>query len=143
MHSDCVFCGIASHAEPASIVFEDETCMAFLDLRQFHAGHTILIPRQHIADVRDLDDETGTHLMAALTRITRAVAAAFPGQGASIWHSIGPAAFQEVPHLHFHIHPRQVGDGLLRVYPSAPATPHRTELDAHAAAIRDALDRAK
>ena len=44
--------------------------------------------------------------MATVARITGAVGRAFPSEGLSLWHSIGPAAFQEVPHLHFHIHPR-------------------------------------
>jgi histidine triad (HIT) family protein len=55
--------------------------------------------------------------MTTLIRVVRAVDAAFPNDGMSIWHSIGAAAFQEVPHLHLHVHPRQVDDGLLRVYP--------------------------
>jgi dihydrofolate reductase len=43
------------------------------------------------------------------------VGLAFPNQGLSVWHSIGEAAFQEVPHLHIHIHPRLTGDNLLYV----------------------------
>jgi histidine triad (HIT) family protein len=139
MSSGCIFCRIASRSEAASVVYEDDQTVAFLDLRQFHVGHTILIPRLHVADVRELDEETGARLMTALSRITRAVSGAFPGQGISIWHSIGPAAFQEVPHLHFHIHPRHVGDDLLRIYPSSPAMPGRPELDEYAAVIRKRL----
>lgn len=139
MSSACIFCRIAAKAEPASMVYEDDWTVAFLDLRQFNAGHTLVIPRQHVADVRDLDEETGGHLMAALSRITQAVSEAFPGEGTSVWHSIGPAAFQEVPHLHFHVHPRRMGDELLRIYPSTPATLGRTELDEYAAAIRNRL----
>jgi len=40
-------------------------------------------------------------------------------EGISVWHSIGEAAFQEVPHLHFHVHPRMIGDDALRIYPRA------------------------
>ena len=139
MHSDCIFCAIASSAAPASVVYEDAFSIAFFDLRQFHPGHTLIIPRQHIADVRELDEATGAHFMASLSRVTRAVSAAFPGQGTSVWHSIGAAAFQEVPHLHFHIHPRHMADGILRVYPSAPSSPARPILDEYAAAIRKQL----
>lgn len=139
MREVCVFCQIVAGRVPASIVYQDAQTMAFIDLRQFHAGHTLVIPRQHIADVRDLDPSTGAALMATVTRITRAVGKAFPNQGLSLWNSIGPAAFQEVPHLHIHVHPRWLDDGFLRVYPQDPATPERPVLDGYAAKIRACL----
>ena len=113
--------------------------MAFVDIRQFHAGHTLVIPRRHIPDVRELDTPTGTALMETISRITRAVDTAFPGEGLSLWHSIGPAAFQEVPHLHFHIHPRKTADGFLRVYPAEPPTSDQVTRDSYAARISECL----
>jgi histidine triad (HIT) family protein len=139
MTEDCVFCQIVRGASPASVVHEDELTVAFLDLHQFHPGHTLLIPREHLADVREVSAATGAALMVALARLTRAVGEAFPSEGISVWHSIGPAAFQEVPHLHFHIQPRTTDDGLLRVYPSRPAAPDRAALDRYAASIREHL----
>ena len=116
--------------------------MAFVDLRQFHPGHTLVIPRQHLRDVRDADEASGAALMSTLSRVTRAVAAAFPNEGLSLWHSIGDAAFQEVSHLHFHIHPRFKEDGVLRVYPQAPATPDKQTRDEYAALLRHHMPRA-
>jgi histidine triad (HIT) family protein len=55
--------------------------------------------------------------MASVARVTSAVGRTFPNEGISLWHSIGPAAFQEVPHLHIHVHPRRTEDGFLRIYP--------------------------
>ena len=135
----CIFCGIARRAHPASIVWEDDLTVAFIDLRQFHPGHALVIPRQHLQDLRDLDPVTGAAVMASVARLTRAVAAAFPNQGLSVWHSIGTAAFQEVLHLHIHVHPRLIGDGLLQVYPSAPATPDEATRDRYAASLRSCL----
>jgi histidine triad (HIT) family protein len=133
----CVFCEIVLGSEPASIVWEDELTLAVVDLRQFHAGHTLVMPRKHLRDVRELDYQIGAALMATLARITRAVAATFPNHGLSLWHSIGEAADQEVPHLHVHVHPRLVNDGLLRVYPSAPALPGKLVRDQYAATLRE------
>lgn len=107
-----------------------------MDLRQFVPGHVLVVPRVHIRDVRELEEPVSAALMAAISRVTRAVATAFPHEGISIWHSIGPAANQEVPHLHFHVHPRRTDDGMLRVYPEIPATPARAELDECASCIR-------
>jgi histidine triad (HIT) family protein len=78
--------------------------------------------------------------MWAVVRVTRAVGAAFPNQGLSLWHSIGEAAFQEVPHLHVHVHPRILRDDLLRIYPRPAATPDRAVLKKHADTLRAHLD---
>lgn len=118
--ADCVFCAIAAGRAPADVVHADARTLAFVDLRQALPGHVLVIPRAHLHDVRELDDATGAALMATVARMTRAVAAAFPHDGISLWHSIGAAAFQEVPHLHVHVHPRRHGDDLLRVYPAEP-----------------------
>ena len=137
---DCVFCDIVSGKIAASIVIEDELTMAFVDLRQFHPGHTLVIPRHHFRDVRELDHSTGSALMATISRVTRAVGAMFPNEGLSLWHSIGEAAFQEVQHLHIHIHPRFRDDGVLRVYPESPVTPTKEKRDEYAARLREFLD---
>ena len=140
MSEMCVFCAIVRGTEPASIVWEDDLTMAFIDQRQFHAGHTLVIPRRHLRDVREVDYATGAALMASVARITRAVAAAFPNQGLSIWHSIGEAAAQEVPHLHVHVHPRLLEDQLLQVYPSAAPLADKTVRDKYAETLRTYLD---
>jgi len=136
----CLFCAVARGGEPASIVCENDLALAAVDLRQFHPGHTLVIPRQHFQDVRELDDTTGAALMAMVSRVTRAVGRAFPNQGLSLWHSIGEAAFQEVPHLHIHVHPRFIGDDVLRVYPQLPSNTARSILDSYAAILRSYLD---
>jgi histidine triad (HIT) family protein len=138
--SDCVFCRVVSGALPASIVYSDALTIAFLDLRQFHPGHVLVIPREHVHDVREADDATLGAVMTGVARMTRAVDRVFPSDGISVWHSIGPGANQEVPHLHFHVHPRRLGDELLRVYPSHPAHPARETLDDWAARLRASLD---
>jgi histidine triad (HIT) family protein len=134
-----VFCDIVEGRAPATIVASDPLTVAFFDQRQFHPGHVLVVPRAHIADVRDADADVGSALMTSVGRIARGVAGVFPNEGLSVWHSIGAAADQEVPHLHFHVHPRRVHDGLLRVYPSAPAYPERTTLDEWGARLRAVL----
>ncbi|MCB1600776.1 MAG: HIT domain-containing protein [Lysobacterales bacterium] len=135
----CVFCDIAAGRAPASIVFADELTLAFVDLRQFHPGHMLVIPRAHLNDVRELDERVGSAVMASVARITRAVAQVFPNDGLSLWHSIGPSAFQEVPHLHIHIHPRLPDDGFLRVYPQEPVSAHADLREDYARRLRAAL----
>jgi histidine triad (HIT) family protein len=136
----CVFCDIAAGRIPASIVHQDDLTVAFIDLRQFHPGHTLVIPRRHIRDVRELDGSTGAALMTTVARVTRAIGTVFPNEGLSLWHSIGEAAFQEVAHLHIHIHPRFRDDHVLQVYPSPPATPSKEKRDEYAVTLRRNLE---
>ena len=136
MASECIFCQIIAGEAPASFVREDALTVAFMDTRQFHPGHVLVVPRTHMPDVRALDGDTGAALMAAVADVARAVSAALVCPGMTVWHSIGEAAGQEVPHLHFHVHPRTGSDRLFLAYPSAPDTPDRASLDALAAAIR-------
>lgn len=77
--------------------------------------------------------------MNTLVRVARAVDSAFPNEGMTVWHSIGPAAFQEVPHMHLHVHPRRLGDGLLRVYPDVPTNADPVRRATYAERVRQAL----
>ena len=139
MATDCVFCEIMAGRAPGDLVYEDTLTVAFIDPRQHNPGHVLVVPRKHVNDIRQLDSRTGAQLMNTLIRITRAVDRAFPNEGMSVWHSIGPAAFQEVPHMHLHVHPRRLDDGLLRVYPGAPIDAEPTTRAAYAEHLRLAL----
>ena len=141
MNAPCAFCSIIAGESPASIVHEDEHTLSFMDCRQFNVGHVLVVPRVHLHDLRELSPPLGAALMTAVVQVTRAVDRAFPGDGISVWHSIGPAAFQEVPHLHIHVHPRVVGDGMLRIYPSEVPLPGAAALDHYAARVREQLRR--
>lgn len=84
-------------SESAQIVWKDSLAMAFLDRRQFHPGHTLVVPRAHSEVVRKLDCDSGAVLTDTFSRLTAAVGAILPNRGLSVGHSLGEAAFQEVP----------------------------------------------
>ena len=136
----CTFCEIVAGRVPSTHVAESAHAIAIVDLRQAHAGHVLVMPREHLHDLRDADDATIADVMQLTARVSRAVSAAMPNDGISIWHSIGAGAHQEVPHLHVHIHPRTLDDDLLQVYGSPPPTPSRERLNAIGARIRALLD---
>ena len=116
--SECVFCSIAAGNAEASIVYQDDQVLAFMDPRQFHPGHVLVIPRAHTPDICSLDTVDAGPLMTIVAAMSKAVDKAFPSDGLSIWISTGPGAYQEVPHLHVHVHPRMLRDEMLRPYPS-------------------------
>ena len=134
--SDCVFCGIVAGSVEASIVHEDEVTIAFMDLSQPNGAHVLVIPRQHIETIYDLEPDVGAGLMQTVVRTARAVRRSLQPAGLSIWQSNGPAAGQDVPHVHVHLLTRQPQDGFLRVFPGIPARPARAILDQLADKIR-------
>lgn len=138
MAEECIFCQIVAGEAEASIAYEDDATMAFMDVGQFHAGHALVVPRSHIRDIYGLDEKTGSALMAAISRVAEGVRDAFQPDGINIWQSNG-APWQEVFHLHFHVLPRWREDGLLRFTPPSRNQPTRPELDDQAAKIRVAL----
>ena len=135
---ECVFCNIAVGKEPASIMYEDGAVMAFMDIAQPRHGHGLIIPKQHVQDIFELDDETGAVLISALRRVALATKEAFQPEGITVWQQNGPP-WQEVPHLHFHVLPRYRGDSLMRPWPTPLQPAPRDELDRQAALIRQAL----
>lgn len=136
---DCVFCRIVAGSEPASVVYEDEATLAFMNLRQANPGHVLVIPKAHTADVCDLDEQTAGRILRTVVRVARAVRTALGPEGLTVFQCNGEAAEQEVPHVHFSVLPRRRNDGLMKVYPEAPAVVCREELDGLAARIRTAM----
>ena len=110
MPGDCVFCQIAAHARPASIVMEDEAALAFLDSRPLFAGHCLLIPRSHIETLSDLPAVAIATFFGAAQLLARAVEEALGADGSFL--AINNRVSQSVPHLHVHVVPRRRKDGL-------------------------------
>ena len=138
----CFVCRIVAGEAPASVVFDDATTMAFVDIRQPNEGHILVVPRMHIETVDLLDRSIAGELAWATVRVARAVRRAYRPPGLNVWESNGEAAGQEVAHVHFHVLPRHHGDGSLRVYPDAnPRTygPADPALERIAELVRAAL----
>lgn len=136
---DCIFCDIISGRREAVTVHEDEQTCCFMDLRQGNPGHVLVVPRMHCEDIYSLPEADGEAVMRSVIRVSRAVRDAFQFPGLNIWQSNGECAGQEVYHVHFHVHPRQPDDGLLKAYQRKPATPPVETLQDYAQAIRSAL----
>ncbi len=125
--SDCIFCRIIRGELDSATIYEDESTLAFMNLRQSNEGHVLVVPRRHFEQIYDLDEETASALASTVCKVARAVRRVYAPEGLSIWQSNGPAAFQEVPHVHWHVLPRYNDDGLLVVYPKDLAGRARQE----------------
>ncbi len=109
----CVFCEIVAGNAPAVRVYEDDDFLAFLDIRPFTRGHTLVIPKAHFENLVD----TPADLVAGMSRIGQRIARAsresgLHADGNNIAINDGKAAFQSVFHIHLHVVPRRAGDKL-------------------------------
>ncbi|MDE2663905.1 MAG: HIT domain-containing protein [Gemmatimonadota bacterium] len=99
--TDCVFCGIASGAIPATIVAEAEDWVAFRDLEPRAPVHVLVIPRAHVSSLAALSKgPLGTRLLLACAAV--ADAEGLDG-GYRVVTNVGGDGGQAVPHLHFHV----------------------------------------
>jgi histidine triad (HIT) family protein len=135
--SACIFCRIAQKQVPASLVFEDETVMAFLDIRPLNEGHTLIIPKAHHENIFDIPQELIKYLHGVTKRIALAVEKATKADGISIIQQNGKAAGQDIFHLHVHVIPRYEGQKLPSF--SEISAVDRAKLDQTAAKIRKYL----
>ncbi|HUW20113.1 MAG TPA: HIT family protein [Sedimentisphaerales bacterium] len=116
--NDCVFCKMVAGLIPVTKIYEDEVILAFLDIGPVSDGHALVIPKQHFERLHDCPAELLGRICSRLGKIVGAVAAATDSDGYNVLCNNGRAAGQLVPHLHFHIIPRNVGDGLFDRWPS-------------------------
>jgi histidine triad (HIT) family protein len=106
----CVFCAIVAGEIPASIVFEDDDHVAFLDARPLFEGHTLLVPRTHVETLADLPAVAVGPFFTVVQRLSTAVPAAMGAAGSFV--AMNNIVSQSVPHLHCHVVPRNPKDGL-------------------------------
>lgn len=104
--SKTIFEKIIDREIPANIVYEDNEVLAFMDAFPLSKGHTLVVPKRPIENIYELDDKTGAELMAAVTKISKALRDAFNPKGLNVVQNNGSFASQSVFHLHFHIIPR-------------------------------------
>ena len=112
MDNKCIFCRIAQKQVPASLIYEDDKALAFLDIRPLSEGHTLVIPKAHYETVFDIPQELITYLHGITKKVALAVKKATEADGISIIQQNGEAAGQEICHLHVHIIPRYEGQKL-------------------------------
>lgn len=111
--SDCIFCRIVSGDLPSRRVYEDDVTLAFLDLAPFHRGHTLVIPKRHVTDVRTADGAL-TEIAPAVEKVSALVTDRLGADGVNVFTSAGAVAGQEVFHLHVHVVPRYADHAGLR-----------------------------
>lgn len=134
---DCIFCKMVQGQIPVTKIYEDEAVLAFLDIGPVSDGHALVVPKQHFEKLHDCPDDLLGQIGLRLGKIAKAVSAAMASEGYNVLCNNGRAAGQLIEHLHFHIIPRNSGDGVFNRWPSYKYEPGTIE--GIAARIRENL----
>ena len=119
----CVFCEIVKGNIPSYKVYEDDLCIAILDISQATIGHTLVIPKQHFKNIFEIDKDLAAHLFKVVTILSKKIAKALNVDNMNILNNNGPIAGQSVDHFHIHIIPRYKDDNLEIKFSSNKLTP--------------------
>lgn len=106
----CIFCDVIAGKIPSSKVYEDNDVLAILDISQVTYGHTIVMPKKHVKNILEADEETVCRCMKAVHTLSRQIVERTGAKGCNILNNCNEVAGQSVDHLHFHIIPRYSKD---------------------------------
>jgi histidine triad (HIT) family protein len=113
----CIFCRIVANEIPASKIYEDERFLAFLDISQVTKGHTLVIPKQHVDNLYELNQEDASKMLIVCQKVASVLKETYDLEGLNMVNNNGSLAGQTVNHFHIHLIPRYVGDRFLVVFP--------------------------
>lgn len=138
---DCIFCKIIKRQLPASIVFENDVVIAFMDIQPVNPGHVLVVPKVHHELITELDQNLTGELFRIGTQINAAIRkSGVKCEGVNYFLADGEAAGQEIFHVHLHVFPRYLGDGFgLRHSEEYYRLPQRETLDETAKSICENL----
>lgn len=137
METNCIFCKIANGDIPSSTIYEDELFRVILDLSPATKGHALILPKQHMADIFEMDETTAEKIFVLASRIAKAMKIALNCDGLNIVQNNGEVAGQTVFHFHMHIIPRYHDDGQNITW--IPGTSEAEEREAIAQQIKSLL----
>lgn len=116
--SDCLFCSIVNGDVPSHKVYEDDVCLAFLDIQPINAGHTLVVPKEHSKGLADLPPVSAGYMINVAQRVAAGLRRSDVNcEGVNLLLADGEAAGQEVAHVHLHVVPRHQGDGFGYKFP--------------------------
>lgn len=101
---DCIFCKIISGEIPSTKIYEDEVCLAFLDISPQAPQHAVIVPKEHIASANEINGENSaaiSHIFEKIPEITQNLGISETGY--RVVNNCGEHGGQTVGHLHFHL----------------------------------------
>ena len=105
---DCLFCKIINGEIPSSVVYEDDLVKVFLDINPTTNGDSLIVPKKHFKDFREVDDEILIHMNNIAKKLYPMYQEKLKCQGLTLAHNTDYS--QEIKHFHIHFIPRYEND---------------------------------
>ena len=106
-----IFTKIINGDIPSVKVYEDQKCIAILDINPNNKGHTLVIPKEEFETILDCPQGLLDHLMSVAKKVAVKMNEELKCDGMNVVINNKEAAGQEIPHIHIHIIPRYKDDG--------------------------------
>jgi histidine triad (HIT) family protein len=123
----CAFCKIVRRESPATIIYEDEVVLAFLDIHPQNDGHALVMPKKHYMTIYEVPDEEVARVYVVAKKIACAVKKSIGAGGISITQHNETGAGQDIFHVHVHVIPRYEGQRLHTIEEIPEANRERLE----------------
>lgn len=111
----CIFCQIIAGNVPSKKIYEDEKCIAIMDINPAAIGHVLLLPKEHYAIMPQVLEETVGHMFMVAKHLSQAMLRKLKVEGTNIFAANGTTAGQKAQHFMIHVIPRKERDGVLEV----------------------------
>ena len=111
MKDDCIFCKLANGVFETNKIYEDDDFTVILDAAPATKGHALILPKEHYANIYELDDETAGKALKLAKKLAIHMTDKLGCDGFNIIQNNGEAAGQTVFHFHVHLIPRYKDDG--------------------------------
>lgn len=112
MDNNCIFCKLANGIIPTNSIYEDDNFNVILDASPAAKGHALIIPKEHCADLLEAPDSVLSEIMKTAKKVGNGIMKATGCDGINIMQNNREAAGQTVFHLHVHVIPRFIDDGI-------------------------------
>ena len=107
---NCIFVKLANGDSPTATHYEEEAFRVILDTSPASKGHALILPKQHYADLYELDDEIAAKALVLAKKMVKKLTPILGCDGYNIVQNNKEAAGQTVFHFHMHLIPRYKGD---------------------------------
>ena len=109
---NCIFCKLANGEIPTATLYEDEDFRVILDASPAAKGHALILPKQHYANLYELDDSVASKVLVLAKKMITKMTDILGCDGYNIVQNNGEIAGQTVFHFHMHLIPRYEGDNV-------------------------------
>ena len=110
--SDCIFCKIIAGEIPSATIYENDEFKVILDRFPSGEGHALILPKNHVANIFEIDPEQAGRAYALAAKLARAMKEVLGFEHMNMLQNNGTVAGQTVFHFHIHLIPRHEGDGI-------------------------------